>query len=200
MSQIRSAFFEAFGVGVVSGMRTFVMPALLSRAFSTDPGQSSAHGADHLLRSPIVSSALTFVSASELIGDKLPMIPGRTDAPSLVARAVSGGISATAFASWNGDAAIPAAVLGTIGAIGSAHVMLRLRSAAGRRLNLPDPIVGLAEDCLAFAIGHNLISTAKRNQAASARILVSSLRPMRALSHVVAFRARTRDFSFVGVT
>ena len=62
---------------------------------------------------------------------------------------------------------MPAAVLGTVGAIGSAHVMVRLRRATGRRLNIPDLLVGLAEDCLAFAIGHTLISTARRNQAAN---------------------------------
>ena len=62
---------------------------------------------------------------------------------------------------------MPAAVLGSVGAIGSAHVMMRLRTAIGRRLDIPDPLVGLAEDCLALAIGHILISTAKGNRAAA---------------------------------
>lgn len=166
MSQIRSASFQAFSVGVVSGMRTLLMPALLSRAFLSDP-ESSTHGAAHLLRSPTVSNALTLASVSELVGDKLPTTPDRTEVPSLVARAVSGGFGAMVFASWNGEAAMPAAVLGTVGAIGSAHVMVRLRRATGRRLNIPDSLVGLAEDCLAFAIGHTVISTAKRNHAAN---------------------------------
>lgn len=59
---------------------------------------------------------------------------------------------------------MPAAVLGTAGAIGSAHVMVRLRRAAGRRLDIPDSLVGLAEDCLAFAMGHTLVSRALRSR------------------------------------
>ncbi|HSK18794.1 MAG TPA: DUF4126 family protein [Longimicrobiales bacterium] len=167
MSRIRSVFFGALGVGVVSGMRTFLMPALLSRASPAPPGTSSANGAAHLLRSPAVSNALALASLGELIGDKLPMAPDRTEVPSLAARAVSGGFAATVIASWNSEAAVPAAVLGSVGAIGSAHVMVRLRTAIGRRLDIPDPLVGLAEDCLALAIGHILISTAEGNQAAT---------------------------------
>jgi hypothetical protein len=68
---------------------------------------------------------------------------------------------------------MPAAVLGTVGAIGSAHVMVRLRRAIGRRLNIPDSLVGLAEDCLAFAIGQTLLSTARRNQSANGDIPTS---------------------------
>ena len=45
--------------------------------------------------------------------------------------------------------------------------MMRLRTVIGRRLDIPDPLVGLAEDGLALAIGHILISTAKGNQAAA---------------------------------
>ena len=166
MSRIRSASFDAIGVGVVSGMRTFLMPALLSRALADESGKSSGHGAAHLLRSPAASNALTLASLGELVGDKLPTTPDRTEGPSLAARAVSGGFAATVFASWNRDAAMPAVVLGTAGAIGAAHAMVRLRRAAGRRLGIPDPLVGLAEDCIAFAIACTLISTARRNRAA----------------------------------
>jgi uncharacterized membrane protein len=167
MSRIRSAILKALGVGAVSGMRTFLMPALLSRASPAAPGKSSANGAARLLRSPAVSNALALAAAGELIGDKLPMAPDRTEVPSLAARAVSGGFAATVIASWNSEAAMPAAVLGSVVAIGSAHLIMRLRQATGRRLDIPDPIVGLAEDCVAFAIGRTLIATAKRNQAAA---------------------------------
>lgn len=167
MSRIRSASFEAFGVGVVSGMRTLLMPALVSRAFPTSPERPSAHGAARLMRSPAVSNTLILASIGELVGDKLPTTPDRTEVPALVARAISGGCVAAVLASWNGKAAMPAAVLGTVGAIGSAHVMVRLRRAIGRRFNIPDSLVGLAEDCFAFAIGHTLLSTAKRRQSAN---------------------------------
>lgn len=156
MSRIRSASIEAFGVGVVSGMRSFLMPALLGRALSTDPGTSSVHGSAQLLRSPTLSRALALASAGELLGDKHPAAPDRTELPSLAARACSGGFAATVLASWNREPAMPAAVLGTVGAIASAHVMLRLRRTAGRRLEIPDPLVGLVEDLLALAIGHAL--------------------------------------------
>ena len=162
MSRVRSAYVEAVGAGVVSGMRSFLMPALLGRALSTDSGTPSVHGAADLLRSRTLSKALTIASAGELVGDKLPAAPDRTELPSLAARAVSGAFGATVFASWNREPAMPAAALGMVGAIASAHLMMRLRRAAGRRLGVPDPVVALVEDVLAFAIGRTLISTVER--------------------------------------
>jgi uncharacterized membrane protein len=145
MPRIRSASLEAFGVGVVSGMRTLLMPALLSRPY---------------LRSSTLSNALVFASASELVGDKLPAAPDRTELPPLLARALSGGLAAAVLAARNGRAQMPAAVLAAVSAVGTAHVMVRLRRATGRRLNIPDPLVGLAEDCVAFAIGRSLLRPA----------------------------------------
>jgi uncharacterized membrane protein len=157
MSRTRSAFLEAFGVGAVSGMRTLLMPALLSRPYPAPRGTQSARGAAHLLRSQTMSKVLVVASASELVGDKLPAAPDRTEMPPLVARALSGGLAAAVLAARNGRAPMPAAALGAVAAIGTAHVMVRLRRATGRRLNIPDPLVGLAEDCIAFAIGRTLL-------------------------------------------
>jgi uncharacterized membrane protein len=147
MSRIQSAFLEAFGVGVVSGMRTLLMPALLSRPNPGHPAKPAARGAADLLRLPTLSNALVFASVGELVGDKLPAAPDRTEMPPLLARALSG----------NGRASMPAAALGAVSALGTAHVMVRLRRATSRRLNIPDPLVGLAEDCAAFAIGRCLL-------------------------------------------
>jgi uncharacterized membrane protein len=160
MSRIRSASLEAVGVGVVSGMRTLLMPALLSRPYPGHRGEPPAHGAADLLRSPTLSNVLVFASASELVGDKLPAAPDRTEMPPLVARALSGGLAAAVLAARNGRAPMPAAVLGAVAAVGTAHAMVRLRRATGRRLNIPDPLVGLAEDCVAFAIGRTLLRPA----------------------------------------
>jgi hypothetical protein len=80
--------------------------------------------------------------------------------PPLVARALSGGLAAAVLAARNDKAPMHAAVLGAVAAVGTAHVMVRLRRATRRRLNIPDPLVGLAEDCIAFAIGRTLLRPA----------------------------------------
>lgn len=162
----------AIGVGVVSGMRTLLMPALISRAPTTEPGRFLTPGtAPRRLQSLALSRALTVAAVTELIGDKLAATPDRTQGPSLVARAASGAVAATVFAGWNGDARIPAAMLGLSGAIGSAHVMMRLRKASARLLDIPDPLVGLAEDCLAFVMGRSLIESATRKRAAHGAVV-----------------------------
>jgi uncharacterized membrane protein len=162
MSRIRSASLEAFCVGAVSGMRTLLMPALLSRPYPDQRGMQSAHGAAQLLPSPTLSHVLVVAAVSELVGDKLPAAPDRTEMPALAARALSGGLAAAVLAARNGRAPMPAALLGAVAAIGTAHVMVRLRRAMGRRLNIPDPLVGMAEDCVAFAVGRTLLRSACR--------------------------------------
>ncbi|HSJ25541.1 MAG TPA: hypothetical protein VK929_12765 [Longimicrobiales bacterium] len=146
----------AVGIGMVAAARTFLMPALLSRSLRTERGASSEKGPARLLASPAAGTALWLVAAGELVGDKLPITPDRTRAASLAARAFSGAFSAAAYASSRREPMAPAALVGAIGAIGGAYLLLHARRAAGRRLDVPDPFVAVAEDVAATAVGYTI--------------------------------------------
>jgi uncharacterized membrane protein len=163
MSDLKSEIARALAVGAVSGMRTLLMPALISLS-AREHEVEARFGPDsrRLLGSRSVTRILSLAAVGEMIGDKLPFTPNRTEPLSLAARAVSGALSAAILASWQGRPAGPPAVLAAASAITAAHLMMRLRNEASREL--PDPLVAAAEDCLAFALGTALVVYAIRDQ------------------------------------
>jgi uncharacterized membrane protein len=143
MSDLRSDFSRAVAVGAVCGMRTLLMPALVARSV---PGSRAG------------TRILSLAAVGELLGDKLPFTPDRTEAPSLAARAVSGAVTAASLASRSRRPAMPSAVIAAASAILSAHLMIRLRKRADR--TLPDPFVATVEDCLALVLANAVIRSA----------------------------------------
>jgi uncharacterized membrane protein len=131
-SDRQPALAAAAVLGGVSGMRTFTAPGILALRGRWGPGA--------------VGRALPVIAAGELIGDKLPFMPSRSDPPSLLARIASGTAVGAATAGARGAGA------GAAGAAATTLASERLRSALGERLGVPDPVLGLAEDALAIAV------------------------------------------------
>jgi uncharacterized membrane protein len=119
-------------LGAADGMRTFAGPAALA-----------ARG--RLLRGSPARFAVLAAAAGELVGDKTPMVPPRTSPPALVGRSASGAFTGHALAG------APGAAVGALAAAGSTFGAYRARKALGELTGLPDPVLGVAEDGLAFA-------------------------------------------------
>ncbi|MDH0865838.1 DUF4126 family protein [Mitsuaria sp. GD03876] len=88
----------------------------------------------------------TPMAIGELIVDKLPATPDRTDPPGLAARAVSGAISGAALA---GGRSWPAALAGAMGAVLSTYACYTLRDRVSKALGHDLPVAAV-EDALAF--------------------------------------------------
>lgn len=147
-------YAQAIGIGAVAGMRTMSAPALVSYAATTGQNEGMSQT---LLASQNVSKVLGLLAVGEMIADKLPGIPDRTSAPSLAARAASGAFSGAAiFTSRKKSLGIGAAV-GALAAVASAFALFHLRRKAGKELNLPDPVVALAEDALVIGAGFAIL-------------------------------------------
>ncbi|QYJ15237.1 hypothetical protein Rxycam_01052 [Rubrobacter xylanophilus DSM 9941] len=143
---------RAVGLGAISGMRSLSGPAFLSRAASK--GHVSLDGtALAFLGSPLLSKALALLELGELIGDKLPVAPSRTATLPLVGRAVSGGLVGAALFASEDRRTATGAILGASAAIAAAFVGERLRALAGKRTELPDPLVALVEDTIVLLAG-----------------------------------------------
>lgn len=122
----------AAALGAVSGLRTF-----------TAPGVLAARG--RWGRGPL-SWILPLAAAGELLGDKLPVIPPRSDPASFIARVTSGAATGAAVGGARG------AGLGATGAAATTYASERLRSLVGQRTGIPDVVLGAAEDAVAAGV------------------------------------------------
>jgi uncharacterized membrane protein len=139
-------------------------PALLSRHLSRQTALwhrlRSRSALVHLLASRRTSAALTALAAGEMVADKLPFVPPRTELPSLVGRAASGALCGAVVAARHRSSKPLAAVVGAVAAVGAAHLAYRLRKGAGEATGIPDPVLALAEDALVLTAGRRLAGSA----------------------------------------
>jgi uncharacterized membrane protein len=144
----------------VAGLRSMTAPALVSRAAASGDLVLRNSRLRVLARS---SPAKTFMllAAGEIIADKAPFIPNRTDAGPLVARMVSGGLCGAALCLAGRQPAMAGAVIGSLAAIGGAFLGYQVRRHAVQEQHLPDLGVALTEDLLAITGGLTAISSLK---------------------------------------
>ena len=154
-------YLKAIGIGTVAGMRSASAPALTSHYFAKNPSLFLDASPLKGLGLPVAANVLKFMATGELIADKLPMVPSRTDPGPLGARAVSGGVCGAAVFLAEGERAEVGAALGAAAAVASSFLFMNLRRVIGRAATLPDPVVALAEDGLALGIGYAVFAPAK---------------------------------------
>ncbi len=131
----------AAAYAALTGVRTTAAPFALSRR---PPGTDAVVRA---LRSPVGRGLVTASLAAELVVDKMPWIPPRTDAVPLAGRIAVGVMVGAVIADGGGASRLAAAAIGGAAAAGSAFIATRLRRRLTRAL-VPDIVVGLAEDAV----------------------------------------------------
>ena len=143
-------------MGAVSGLRTFTGPAILSEAahlkFLKLKGTPFA-----FLASDRAARMSTILALGELVADKLPFIPDRTEAPGLVGRFVAGAVCGAAIARRRkrSEMAIGALVGGSA-AILAAFAGTQYR----RRVKLHPLAAALIEDGVAIGMGSAVVAAA----------------------------------------
>ncbi|WP_278396769.1 DUF4126 family protein [Stutzerimonas kunmingensis] len=152
MSTSSNLLWAALAIGAVTGMRSMLAPTLVSRALSERDDLAGAGEAAQLLTSDTAQTFLPTLAASEMIGDKMPFAPDRTIVPSMMFRALSGGVSAAALAGVRREPVLVPALLGATAALVASKVGLSLRKPYQPR-PLVNAALGAAEECLALVIG-----------------------------------------------
>ena len=146
-------FWGALALGLVTGMRSTLAPAMTSRALAARDDIDDADEPARTLASHRAQQVLLPMAAAELLGDKMPFAPDRTIIPSMVFRALSGGVTAAALASMRREPMLLPALIGATAALVSSKIGLGLR-----KPYQPQPLLnaalGLAEDGLALTIGN----------------------------------------------
>jgi len=123
-------------MGAVCGLRTFTGPAIVA--------------------GPAHRNVLVLLAAGELIADKLPFMPNRTDPPSLAARFISGAICGMAVAGRRkrGERILSGIVGGTA-ALAAAYAGLQYR----RHVKLRPLPAALLEDAIAVGAGTAVVAS-----------------------------------------
>ena len=147
-----AAIGRAAGLGVVAGMRSMTAPAAVSRAAVRGRFEGLQGTPLAFVTWPPTARLLRLLALGEYGGDKLPGIPARTNPGPLAGRAGAGAlVGAISFR----DARLPAlagALCGAGGAVLGSFAGMRARKAIDDATGLPDPLVGAAEDIVAFTL------------------------------------------------
>jgi uncharacterized membrane protein len=153
--EIKDRYGRALALGALCGMRSMSGPVLASQ-----PKRVGRSPLQRQLAKPAVARTLATLAAVELIADKLPFVPARTQLPSLLARAASGALTVVTAgaprprhwgfgrrrAGLSGELA--PALAGAVAAVASASAAYYLRRTIKQRWGVSSLVGGLLEDAL----------------------------------------------------
>jgi uncharacterized membrane protein len=146
----------AFAIGLIAGLRSMTAPALVSWAAHLK--WMELHNSPlSFLGSTAAAYILALGAIGELVVDKLPNTPSRTDALGLVARAVMGGLTGAAMSAAASKSLVIGAVLGAVGGIVGGFAGYQIRTRLVRALHAP-LVVALLEDAVAIGGGLFLVT------------------------------------------
>jgi uncharacterized membrane protein len=151
------ALLLAFGIGVVTGLRSMTAPAVV--AWAAHLGWINLSGSPlAFMVSAWAVGIFTVGALGEFVADQLPTTPARTAAVGLTARIVIGLLAGACLGVAGGASYWLGALIGAIGAIAGAFGGYQARVRLVRGLHLPDAAIAIPEDLVAIGLGLLLVS------------------------------------------
>ena len=132
-------------------------PAIVSGSLATGMLGALGKSGPHWLGTKTAAKTLAALAVGELIADKLPFIPDRTNTGPLLGRFVGGGICGAAICMANDESPWLGALVGGLAATAAAYAGHELRALAARK-GKPDLGVALLEDAVAIGGGISAIA------------------------------------------
>ena len=146
-----------FGIGVVSGLRTFTGPAAV--VWAAHLGWINLSGTPLAFMGSTWALVLfTILALLEYVGDQLPSTPARTSPMQLGARLVLGVLAGISLAAAGGASLLLGAICAVVGVLVGTYGGYNARAALVRSLKVPDIAVGVPEDLIAIALGLFVVS------------------------------------------
>jgi len=143
------ALVFAFLIGLFAGLRSLTAPAVT--AWAVYLGWLKLDRPLSLIGSLPSVVIFSLLAVVELVVDKLPSAPSRTQPVGLIARILTGTLTGACVAVAGGQAAIAGALLGVAGGVFGCFGGYQARKALVKRLGKPDIYVALAEDIIAIS-------------------------------------------------
>ena len=157
LSPTQNTLLKVACIGAVAGMRSVLAPALVSKWLADEGRGDELELPYSLLTSRRTASVVSTLAKGEIIFDKLPVTPPRITPGPLAARAVSGAVCGATICKVAHERADTGALVGAGAAVGAAFLAYYLRQSLGRKLPVPDAVLGGIEDSAAYAIGHSVL-------------------------------------------
>jgi uncharacterized membrane protein len=150
----------AFLLGFLAGLRS--MTPLAAVAWGARLGWLHLDGTPlTFLGSAPAAYLLTALMLAELVADKLPRTPSRTQPGPFIGRIVTGGLAGAALLGGTGGLLPLGAILGALGAVAGTLGGYKARTGLVRMLGVPDYVVALAEDAVAVGGACLILSLAR---------------------------------------
>jgi uncharacterized membrane protein len=146
----------AIGIGAIAGLRSMTAPAIVSWA-TEEKWIHSRSRPLAFLKSKKTASLISALAVGELVADKLPGTPNRTEPAGLAVRVLTGGFSAGALCASKGRLVAAGAVLGGLAAIAGAFIGCATRRQLHEQFHLSDTALAVAEDAIAIGGGVLLV-------------------------------------------
>jgi uncharacterized membrane protein len=144
-------YARAAMIGLVAGLRSMMPLALLAWEKGNQPGNTGP--LSHLLDIPIVKVTSALASIGEVIADKTPLLPGRLNQGSFMARLVSGALAGMFITSQARRSPAMGAALGATGAALGSITGYSYRTILPATTHVSDFIWAVIEDITAFSLG-----------------------------------------------
>ena len=143
-------------LGFLTGIRSLSVPAMMSQELK-DSRRKHLQGTPFaFVESERGAAVLKLMAAGEIVADKLPFVPPRTQTPSIVWRATWGAVMGVTQAGRHDDRTTYALV-GAGSAVASTFTAYLVRSTLGQVV--PDPLLAIAEDALVIGLTRQIIET-----------------------------------------
>jgi uncharacterized membrane protein len=155
----RSILFRAFLLGVTAGMRSQTPGAVLAW-YRDDAPRYARWRSWPVLRSVWGRRALLANGVGEMVLDKSPLVPPRTNLSPLFGRALFGALAGAAIGSERrGTTSIlRGAIAGAVGGVAGSFGGQRARELVVNATGLPDPAVAVFEDAAAVTFGRHAVT------------------------------------------
>jgi uncharacterized membrane protein len=147
----------AFLIGCVTGLRSMTGPAVVCWGAHVGWLQLDLSPLS-FLHNRISLIVFTLFAVGELIADKLPKIPNRTDVGPLAVRVIFGAGCGAALSATAESSLLIGAALGGIGALAGTFAGYFLRRRLTLQQRLPDLPIALLEDLVAVGGGLFIVS------------------------------------------
>jgi uncharacterized membrane protein len=147
----------SFLIGVVAGLRSFTAPAVVAWA-AHRRWLELRYSPLAFLHSTAACIIFAVLALAELVADKLPSTPSRTQPVGLIVRFVTGGLSGAAVSVAGAHSLALGAALGAIGGIVGAFAGYQVRTRLVRALKVPDFVIAALEDAVAIGGGLLIVS------------------------------------------
>ena len=126
-------YLGCFTIGIIAGLRSLTAPAVVSWAARLGWLDLSGSWLS-FLGSRTASIILSLLALAELVADKLPKTPNRTNLGPLVFRVITGGFSSIAICISAHQSLVIGTLLGVFGSIAAGLLVMRFAIAWWKRL------------------------------------------------------------------